>query len=225
MTKKKIFTRNLLDWYATNGRMFFWRTKTDPYSVMIAEIMLQRTKANQVEKVYINFLKEFPDVRKLNDAPESKINNYINQLGLLWRTKKIKLLARKIVNNLNSKIPENREILISLPSIGNYIADSILSFAFNQDVAVIDVNVCRILMRVFGIRIKGEARKNKELRILADSLLPKGKAKKFNWAIIDLASLICVPHDPKHSICPMNKICSYYQDLLLREPRIKLPME
>ena len=213
MEIKKAVPELLLRWYQENGRSYVWRRKKDAYEILMAEIMLQRTKADQVEPVYLNFIKKFPSAQRLDEATEEEIGEYFGRLGLLWRTKLVKCLAEKLVDRYGGEIPKRRDLLISLPAVGEYIADAVLCFAYGQDVAVVDANVCRVIERAFGIMAKGEARRDRRFRSLAQEIVPLGRASEFNWAMIDFAALVCTPRNPKHDICPMNKNCSYYQKL------------
>ena len=211
MTIEKKLSERLLEWYEKNKRKFIWRKINDPYEILIAEIMLQRTKADQVEPVYRLFLKEFPNVQKLNEANEITIKGYFSQLGLLWRAQLVKDLAKELMQRFKGKVPGNRAELISLPGVGEYIADAVLSFAYGRDVAVVDTNVCRVISRVFDLKAKGEARRDPKFRKIAQEMLPAGKSRNFNLAMIDLAALVCIPKKPKCHICPLNNLCAYYR--------------
>jgi len=129
----------------------------------------------------------------------------------LWRAKLVKRLAEELVNRFKGEIPKERDLLLSLPAVGEYMADAVLCFAYGNDVAVVDANVCRIIGRVFGIVSKGEARRDRRFRSVAQKMVPSGKANEFNWAMIDFAALICTSRNPKHDICQLNIFCSYYQ--------------
>lgn len=212
MEIKKTLTELLLEWFRENGRSYVWRRKEDPYEILVAEIMLQRTRANQVEPVYLDFIRKFPNAQELNRATEEKIGEYFGRLGLLWRAKLIKRLARELVSRFGGKIPKSRDLLLSLPAVGEYMADAVLCFAYGKDVAVVDANVCRVIERVFGIVAKGEARRDRRFRSLAQEMVPSGRANEFNWAMIDFAALVCTPRNPKHDVCPINKFCDYYQN-------------
>lgn len=206
---KSVFAALLLKWFKSNRRSFPWRKAKDPYQVLIAEIMLQRTKANQVAPVYLGFIREFPTIIDLKAATEREIQRYFVRLGLLWRANRVKQMAKVIVERFDGKIPSDRDQLLSIPSIGDYMADAVLAFAFGKDVAVVDSNVCRVVGRVFGIDWKKEARRKPVFRKIPERLLPKSRAKEFNWAIIDLASLICLPRNPKCSECPLRMLCRF----------------
>lgn len=217
MEIEKATIKLLLEWYRENARSYVWRKKSDPYEILIAEIMLQRTKADQVEPVYMDFINKFPNAAELNDAKEEEINEYFARLGLLWRAKLVKHLARELIDRFGGKIPRDRNLLLSLPAVGEYIADAVLCFAYGKEVAVVDANVCRVIGRVFGIVAKGEARRDRRFRSLAQEIVPSGRAREFNWAMIDFAALVCTPRNPKHDVCPMSNLCSYYQKLKLAD--------
>lgn len=201
--------KELLSWYRKNGRDYPWRRTRDPYRILMAEIMLQRTKADQVVPVYKEFIRCFPNPASLYKADPERIRSYFSRLGLMWRADLVTKFAAELVEKFGGRIPSNRDQLLSLPSIGEYIADAILSFAYGKDVAVVDSNVCRILSRIFGLKPRGEARRDKQFRILAQSLIPPGRSREFNWAMIDFASIICTPRKPKCGECPLRPICLY----------------
>ncbi|MGD0451209.1 MAG: DNA glycosylase [Candidatus Bathyarchaeia archaeon] len=208
MPIKKEMSDLLIKWYKKNCRQYPWRENTDPYRVLIAEIMLQRTKADQVVPTYLSFLERFPNFQKLNSASEEDLTKFFYRLGLVHRSKYVKMLATDVILRFNGKIPENRNELLSLPAVGEYVADAVLCFAFNKPSSIVDSNVCRVIGRVFDLTAKGEARRDPKFRKKADELLPETKVNEYNWAVIDLAALICIPKKPLHSICPLRKICA-----------------
>lgn len=216
---KKVFSILILKWFEKHRREFPWRHKADPYQILAAEIMLQRTKADQVAPVYEDFLREFPTIYALHEARQQQVQKYFARLGLLWRAALVKQMADHIVVRFGGQIPADRDELLSIPAVGEYVADAVLAFAFSQDVAVVDVNVCRVIGRVFGIAPKGEARRTPIFRRITSKLVPEGKAKEFNWAIIDLASSICVPKTPICFECPLKKICWYAESDGLKASR------
>jgi A/G-specific adenine glycosylase len=210
---KSSFGFLLLKWYEKNGRRFPWREKRDPYQILIAEIMLQRTRADQVAPVYLDFVRELPTIEDLKTASVGQVRRYFVRLGLLWRAKRVKQMADDIIQRFNGKIPQNRDQLLSIPSVGDYMADAVLAFAYGKDVAVVDSNVCRVVGRVFGLDWKKEARRKLVFREIPGKLLPKGKAREFNWAIIDLGSVLCSPNNPLCWKCPLNRICNFSHTL------------
>ena len=209
MTHERRIADLLIDWYGNNGREYPWRKNRAPYKILIAEIMLQRTKADQVAPVYLSFLKEFPDSERLSQASKEEIAGYFSKLGLIRRAGLIESLGKELLARFGGKVPKSREELMSLPSVGEYMTDAVLCFAFGEDVAVVDSNVCRIIGRIFDLKAKGEARRDPQFRQAVNKLLPSGKAKQFNWAIIDLGASICTPRKPSCNECPVSSICHF----------------
>lgn len=199
----------LLSWFEKNGRSFPWRRTRDPYKILVAEIMLQRTRAEQVVSVYEEFIQRFPDIESLARAGKEEVRKYFSKLGLLWRADLVVDLAKELVTRFGGIVPSEREKLLSLPGVGDYIADAILSFAYGMDIAVVDSNVCRVLSRVFGLEQHGEARRDRRFKELAQRMVPRGKSREFNWAMIDFASMVCIPRKPKCVACPLKSICTY----------------
>jgi len=171
--------------------------------------MLQRTKAEQVISTFENFILRYPNPHVLAEASLEDIKKSIQSLGLAKRAQGLKRLAVQLVTNYGGEIPGNEKDLLRLHWIGNYIANAILCHAYGVDVPTVDANFARVLKRVFSLQIKEPAQKDKSVWLLARSIMPyaRGHSRELNLAIIDLASLICIPRNPKCSMCPLNTIC------------------
>lgn len=207
----------ILHWFAKNGRYFPWRRTKNPYNILIAEKLLQQTIArNHVVKAYETIISRFPNVNELANANRKQLEEIIESLGLTYRAKELIILSNQIVKKHNSKVPDNVADLLSLHGIGDYSARAILSFAYNEDVPIVDTNVARFIQRFFGLDdpiSKNPARSTK-LRELAESLLPQGKSKEFNLGILDLCALICKARSPECFECPLQKNCDYGKSTL-----------
>lgn len=214
MIPRKRIADLLIDWFKKNGREYPWRNDRTPYEILIAEVMLQRTKADQVAPVYLSFIKEFPDSERLGRASKEEIAKYFSKLGLVRRAGLVESLGKELLARFGGKVPKSREELMSLPSVGEYIADAVLCFAFGEDVAVVDSNVCRIIGRIFDLKAKGEARRDPQFRQAVNKLLPSSKTEQFNWAIIDLGALICTPRKPSCNECPVSSFCHFGQIMM-----------
>jgi len=210
-SSKNILSFLLLSWFSKNGRHFSWRkAKVSPYEILIAELLLQRTRAERVEPVFKSFIKKFPNPRTIVKVTALEIGGVIKNLGFQKRRlKNITGIARQLVKEYDGKIPEDKEELIKLTGVGEYTANSVLCFAFSRQVPVVDTNVSRILSRVFSLKIRGDPRLDKDLWVIARELLPIGQAKRFNWAMIDLGALICKPKSPLCYKCPIVMACDY----------------
>lgn len=211
------FVKNLMMWRGKNNLDFCfpWRNAGDPYKVLIAEILLKKTTRKQVANQWFKFIKKYPDFNALKNAKTASLLKVLRPLGLEHvRAKQLKRLASVIVSEFSGKIPSDQDKLLSLPGVGRYSANAVLSFIFNYDISMIDANTARVLQRVFGLKSKKKRpRADNAWWTFAESLPPKGKGKEFNYGILDFASEICTAKNPKCSICPMSKICSYYKHL------------
>jgi A/G-specific adenine glycosylase len=208
----------LLAWWEKNGRRYPWRegwARTDPYYILVAETMLQRTRADQVAQVYGDFLKEFPTLSSLASAVPEDVEKYFRRLGITYRSARLIETARHIIEKGGGRIPHSREELLRIPGVGEYIADALLAFAFGEHVLAIDANVARIITRYFGLEVRKEARRDprvrRELKAVLEAV-PRGRAAEFNWALIDLAASVCVPRRPRCAGCPIRGGCTYFKN-------------
>lgn len=202
----------LIEWARGASRIFPWRVTNDPYAVLIAEKLLQQTAARDVVvRVFQTLLNKYPAPKDLSMAHLDQLEELIRPLGLVYRARELRALAEVLVRDFNSQVPENEQLLLSLPGVGNYAARAVLSFAFAEDVAVVDTNVARFLHRIYAIQgpmPKNPARKSSLLQ-LADQLVPAGSSKNYNLAVLDLCAQICLPHRPLCSICPVKSYCAF----------------
>ena len=225
MTEKNgKIVRKIIDWYEVNGRTDLpWRRTKNPYRILIAELMLQKTHAvAQVLPVYNEFLNEYPNIKSLSLANIKDIKQAISSLGLQnVRSRRLKELALIIDKQFDGKIPKKQSDLRSLPGVGEYIANAVLCLAFSQRKPMVDANVGRVLGRFFYGKEEYPPSKNRTWRIASD-LLPKTGFKEFNLGVIDLGALICRPKAPYHEICPISEECRFFKSLQRDEdPKIK----
>jgi A/G-specific adenine glycosylase len=210
--QKKEFVDRLLKWYALNKRTFIWREKKlTPYQVIILELMLQRTPAQRVEKVFEDFIRKFPDPITLHSASDNELESLLLTLGLQRRRRTLlKSLAGQLIKEYGGRVPVEREKLLSLPGVGLYVANAVMCYCYGKTRPLVDTNAARVLKRVFGFKSRNDHSLEKHLWMFAEKILPKNDAKSFNWALIDLGSLVCKPTIPNCSECPMCDICKWF---------------
>ena len=213
-SKIKFFQKKLLAWYETDGRRFHWRRKgLTHYQYVIAEVLLQRTKAETIAKFYPEFLKDFPNWKSLANASIKKLENYLIPVGLYrQRSKRLMSLAKEMVKR-NNNLPRDRDELESIPFMGQYIANAVELVIFNEPSPLIDVNMSRVLERFFGSRKMADIRYDPYLQELSYKIIGHENAKEINWAILDFAALVCRTK-PLCSICMLKSNCSYYESLI-----------
>ena len=209
------FAERLLSWYEQNKRDYLpWRKTKDPYKVLVAEMMLQKTTSNQVARLFDGFVEKYPSPASLADAPVADIEAEITPLGMEHRRAlRFKQWAQIIVEKYAGKVPRRKDALTSLPGVGDYIANAVLCLAYDENVALLDTNVVRVLQRFFGITsAKARARTDKALWKTYQRMIPEGKARDFNLAVLDFAALVCTAKNPQHKICPVNDMCHFIKE-------------
>src|SRR5829696_5040203 len=191
------FRRRLLNWYRINGRTLPWRETSDPYHILVSEVMLQQTQVDRVLPKYHEWLARFPSFEALASAPESDVTEAWRPLGYNIRPRRLQSIARESVAKYGGKLPSDEETLRSFKGIGAYTAGAIRSFAFRERAAILDTNVARVLFRVFVAN--GDAKSHamkKHLWTLSETVMPHRHVFDFNQALMDFGAIICVARHP-----------------------------
>lgn len=212
-----LLRRAIINWGQTNFRAFPWRLTTDPYSILIAEIMLHRTQATQVEPVYAAFLEQFPDLATLAKASKDELLQSMYSLGLRWRVELLYEMIMELNEEFDGTVPHDRGALLGLPGVSEYIASAVRCFAWNFPDPLIDTNTVRITGRLFGLEIKDSSRRNKQFKQLITALVDPDQPRAYNYALLDLAHLVCLKkRSPLCGECPIQKHCDLGTDILNR---------
>jgi A/G-specific adenine glycosylase len=213
--KIKFFQLKLLEWFNLNGREFPWREPGLPvYEYIIAEVLLQRTRAETVNRFYQAFLAQYPSWTSISQADVLELENVLKPVGLYkQRAGRLHNLAKEMVKR-GEVFPTSRNELELIPFMGQYIANAVEVFAFGKPSPLLDVNMARLLERVFRPRKLADIRYDPYLQKLASKVVHHQCFKELNWAILDHAALICTIKNPKCSDCPLNSACSYYEKLI-----------
>lgn len=198
----------MLPWFRKNKRDLPWRKTADPYKIWISEIMLQQTQIKTTTPYYERWIREFPDVTALANAPLGKVLKGWEGLGYYTRAKNIHKTAKIIAGDYRGKFPDSFEKIHALPGIGRYTAGAIASIAFGIAVPVLDGNVMRVLARLFALKdpIDTPAAR-KKLWALAGKEVPKNHPGDFNQSLMELGATVCTPRNPACLFCPLSDPC------------------
>jgi A/G-specific adenine glycosylase len=212
----------LLDWYGKNGRDFPWRKKKmTHYQIVIAEVLLQRTKAKTVASFYTAFISNFPGWKSIAKASMHEIEESLCHIGLQkQRGVRLKNLALEM-DSRKGKFPREREELESIPFLGQYIANAVELMIFRKPSPLMDVNMARVLERYFGERKMADIRYDPYLQGLGNKLVNHPDAKTINWAVLDFAAMTCKPRNPTCSKCELNRACSYHKKKIKVNKNVK----
>lgn len=202
--------RRLLEWGKAHFRPFPWRQTEDPYRILVAEILLHRTRVHQMKPVYEAFIERFPDVSALARSDREEIHRTLYSLGLRWRVDLFFEMIQVIQNRFEGKIPEKREDLLSLPGVSAYIAGAVRCFAWNQPEVLMDTNTVRITGRLLGWEVKDSSRRSVRFRQALETFLDREHPRDFNYALLDLAHLVCLKRQPPLcGECPLKIWCHH----------------
>lgn len=202
------FRDGILNWYEKNKRSLPWREVNDPYQIWVSEIILQQTRIDQGLPYYKKFLKEFPDIISLSNAPESKVLNVWQGLGYYSRARNLHETAMIVRDLYNGLFPSDYVTLKSLKGIGEYTAAAISSICSGEKRAAVDGNVIRLLSRYFGIEDpNGTSLMLKKIRWISNNLIPDKNPGDYNQAMMEYGALICTPQKPKCNLCFLKSSC------------------
>lgn len=189
---------------------FPWRTPEHKWHGLLAEVLLQRTRANNVVPVYNRLVQLYPAPEDLASSKLSKVEKLLYPLGLRWRAKLVQSLARSL-KGLEST-PENLDELLLLPGVGPYAANAFLAFHTEKRAILIDSNTARFVCRYTGNDYYGEIRRKKWLIDYIDRLTPRENSKIFNLSFLDFSMLVCKSTKPDCNGCPLQRYHCLYEN-------------
>lgn len=203
------FSNGLLLWYRRQKRDLPWRMNRDPYRIWVSEIMLQQTRVDTVIPYFENFMRKFPTVQALAEAPEEEVLKCWEGLGYYSRARNLQTGAREVCERYGGIIPDDKASVAALKGIGPYTSGAIMSIAFNRPEPAVDGNVMRVLSRYFCLEDDiAKASTRVKIEKLAVSLIPEGAAGDFNQALMELGALVCTPKSPSCLPCPVMEHCA-----------------
>ncbi len=202
------FSHKLLSWYENAKRSLPWRNTSDAYKIWLSEIIMQQTRIDQGTPYYLKFIKTFPRINYLAKADEQQILKLWEGLGYYSRARNLHKTAQIIVDQYDSKFPNNYKELLKLKGVGPYTAAAIASIAFNESVVAIDGNVLRVASRLFLIEEPVDKPSTvKTIRSVLQKLIKGANSGTFNQAMMELGAMICTPKNPKCDSCPVSVYC------------------
>lgn len=211
--------RALIAWFEASARDLPWRQTRDPYRILVSEVMLQQTQVDRVLPKYRAFLDLFPSFEALAQAPTAEVIRAWAGLGYNRRAVNLQRTARAVLEQFAGQMPSDVAVLRSLPGIGPYTAGAVACFAFERDVAFLDTNIRRVVLRLF---VGTDAPPPSEARLLdlAQMVVPQGCAWVWNQAIMELGALICTAATPACWRCPLQSFCRDYAERRIADEQL-----
>lgn len=212
----------IADWYRQTKRDLPWRNTNDPYFIWLSEVILQQTRVDQGIPYYYRFIEHFPHVDDLAAADLQNVLNLWQGLGYYSRARNLHQTAKFISSELNGVFPASYAELLTLKGIGPYTAAAVASFAFNENVPVVDGNVYRVLARHFDIDTPINSTAGAKLfKSLAENLIHPKHPALHNQAIMEFGALQCTPKNPKCSTCVLQGSCLAFANKTVQERPVK----
>ena len=185
MTKRQVvtFQRVVYAHFEAYGRDLPWRRTRNPYRILVSEVMLQQTQVDRVVPKYSAFLRKFPSVRSLAEAPLADVLKEWQGLGYNRRAKSLHVCAKSVMADYRGRFPKEYRALVALPGIGPYTAGAILAFAYNISVPVIETNIRAVYLHHFFPEQTGVA--DRELMLLIEATLDYENPRQWYAALMD----------------------------------------
>jgi A/G-specific adenine glycosylase len=196
----------LLDWYDRSRRDLPWRDPdVTPWQILVSEFMLQQTPVSRVLPIWRDWVVRWPTASATAAASAADIVRAWGKLGYPRRAKHLHECATVIARDHDDVVPDDVDILLTLPGVGSYTARAVACFAYQQPVPVVDTNVRRVVARV--VHGRADAAGASTVRDHADvsALLPNdGSAHRFSAALMELGATVCTARTPRCGLCPLS---------------------
>lgn len=211
MSKDTVATRlrALETWAQVNMRDFPWRRSADPWEVLVAEVLLRRTRASQVASIHQTVIQALPSPAVTARKSVAAIRRLVASAGLLSRAEQISELAKAIVDRHGGLTPTTVDALLQLPGVGPYVAGAVAA-SVGSSVVLIDANTVRVATRVAGLDPgPGDVRRRKDVVQAVQDLFGGPVDRDTWWATLDLAALVCTARTPSCDLCPLESGCTF----------------
>ena len=194
-------------WYSSSGRRFPWRNSSNPFHILVAEVLLRRTQAKRVAGPYQVLVERYPRAQDMAAADVARLRAWFRPLGLVRRADLLVEAAKSILTRHGGMVPRELSEIEELPGLGRYTARAVLCLAYGESVPMIDESSGRLLRRLLGLARNGPAYSDRSLYRHAEKLVPKRECRAFNLGLLDVAAAFCHVNSPDCLQCPLRDLC------------------
>ena len=209
--------RSVVEWFTEHGRDYPWRNTSDPFHVLVAEVLLRRTQADRVVGPYLELIESYSNMQEMAEADVNLLRQWFRPLGLMGRANWLVEAARVALSQYDGEIPRTVTELAGLPGLGRYSARAVQCMAYGTAVPMIDESSGRLVRRLVGLTSRKPAYSDKGLIVLAETLIPHDFGRSFNLGLLDIAAAYCHTASPNCLGCPLSELCSHGQDVVARQ--------
>ncbi len=197
-------------WFDKYARDYPWRKTDNWFHLLVAEMMLRRTRSNQVVSIYESFTDKYKTPDDAASLTPTDLRTILKSLGLEWRASQLHDTIAYLKDNYSKRSPTKSDDLKKIPGVGDYSSAMIRNRLFNEPLAAVDSNIARIFCRLSGRPFHAESRRNKLIIEMANRFVGGNRSRDINLALIDHAALICKPIKPACQSCPLSHWCNFY---------------
>lgn len=198
----------LVQWFRREGRDYPWRRTTDPWAILVSEIMLQQTTIATVLGRYEAWMQQFPTPAALAAADEATALRSWEGLGYYRRVRALRAAALAICERFGGVFPTEEADIRSLPGIGDYTVGAVLSFAYNRPAPLVDANVSRVFARLDNDRTPADSPAGRKAHwAKAAALVHPKEPRAYNSALMELGQTLCTTGAPRCVLCPIREWC------------------
>ncbi|HET9682151.1 MAG TPA: A/G-specific adenine glycosylase [Candidatus Limnocylindrales bacterium] len=201
--------RRVLGWYATRGRPLAFRATSDPWAILVSEVMAQQTQAARAAEAWSGFMAAYATPSALAQAPVAEVLRAWRGLGYNRRAVSLHRAAAMIVTEHGGRVPRELDALRRLPGVGPYTARAVAALAFGLPVGAVDTNVRRVLGRAFFGAAGPLEVDPAAMQATADQLAPRTRPGAWTHALMDLGATVCVSREPRCDACPIRPSCAW----------------
>lgn len=187
---------------------------SDPFKVLIATVLSQRTKDKNTARASKALFEEYKNPKELASAPLASIQSLVRPAGFYRvKAKRIKEIARQLVEGFDGKVPDKLELLLSLPGVGRKTANCVLVYGFQKPAMPVDIHVHRISNRI-GLAKTGNPEQT-ELALM--EIVPKKHWLELNHLMVRYGQKICLPRNPKCTQCEIRPGCGHFLNVTAKK--------
>jgi endonuclease III len=184
-------------------------TDGDPFRVLIATVLSQRTKDEVTGPASARLFRKYPGPKQLAKADTRTVSKLIRPVGFYkTKAKAIKRIAKIILEQYRGKVPSDMDQLLELPNVGRKTANCVLVYGFRQPAIPVDTHVHRIFNRLGAVNTKTPEDTEEALTRIVD----KRDWLPLNEVFVTFGKLVCRPIGPKCPLCPLTDRCRWYRD-------------
>jgi A/G-specific adenine glycosylase len=196
----------LLEWYDRSRRDLPWRELgVSAWQILVSEFMLQQTPVARVLPIWTEWVRRWPTPSATAAASAADVLRAWGNLGYPRRAKRLHECATVIAHDHGDVVPDDIEVLITLPGVGSYTARAVACFAYRKPVPVVDTNVRRVVARAVHGRADAGAASSTRDHADVTALLPNDEAApKFSVALMELGATVCTARTPRCGLCPLG---------------------